>query len=643
MLVFTTNPVSLRKLLEDVEVGKIQLPEFQRRWVWDDYRIRALLASISRGFPVGAIMTLDAGGDTRFKARPVEGANSEVANAIDLFLLDGQQRITSLYQALRYPGPVDTHDSRGGRIRRWYYIDMLKAMDPVSDREDAIVSVPENKRVTRDFGRETALDLSTPELEYRNHMIPTEHLLQPMNWMFAYQGYWQQAGTHPHENLIDFSDRFNKNILEVFGGYLLPVIGLTRETPKEAVCTVFEKVNTGGVTLTVFELVTATFAADDFDLRDDWDQRRQRLHTDFAVLRGIQGEQFLQAVALLATQQRRREKEERGEPAKQLPSIGCQKRDILELKLNEYRDWSDKVADGFKQAAKFLHRQFVFKQWDVPYNTQLVPLAALFVELGNELEPAIATQRLERWFWSGIFSEAYGGGVETQYALDLDQVASYVRTGVEPRLITEASFNPERLISLRTRNSAAYKGLYALQMKSGAVDWRTGDPLTLSTYHDQAIDIHHIFPVAWCQKREAPIPRSLYDSIINKTPIDASTNRIIGSAAPSRYLGRLEKDNPKDNLRSVLQRHWLDYDLLEGDQFAECFVARGEAMLNLIFEAMGRANPGGEEVFRNTLIRAGVVPEEPEPTAPLEIEGFDDPEPDYDEIGSAAYEDGGAT
>ena len=464
-----------------------------------------------------------------------------------------------------------------------------------------------------------------------------------MNWMFAYQGFWHQAGTHPNENIIEFSERFNNKILEVFGGYLLPVIGLNRETPKEAVCTVFEKVNTGGVTLTVFELVTATFAADDFDLRNDWDERRERMHNDFAVLRGIQGEQFLQAVTLLATQQRRREKETLSEPVNQIPAIGCQKRDILELMLGEYKEWADNVEEGFKRAARFLHGQFVFKQGDVPYNTQLVPLAALFVELGKELDPSVARQSLERWFWSGIFSEAYGGGVETQYALDLDQVARYVRTGAEPRLITEASFNPERLISLRTRNSAAYKGLYALQMKSGAVDWRTGDPLTLSTYHDQAIDIHHIFPVAWCQKQEAPVPRSLYDSIINKTPIDASTNRIIGGAAPSRYLERLKQDNPEDNLRSVLQRHWLDYDRLKVDQFAECFAERGEAMLNLIFEAMGKARPGGGEVFRNTLIREKVISAETQPVEPGEIEGFDDPEPDYDEIGSAAYEDGGAT
>ncbi len=70
---FKTNPVSLKELLDDAESGKIQLPHFQRGWVWDDDRIRGLLASISRGFPVGAIMTLEAGGEIRLNPNPPKG------------------------------------------------------------------------------------------------------------------------------------------------------------------------------------------------------------------------------------------------------------------------------------------------------------------------------------------------------------------------------------------------------------------------------------------------------------------------------------------------------------------------------------------------------------------------------------------
>ena len=398
---------------------------------------------------------------------------------------------------------------------------------------------------------------------------------------------------------------------------------MDKDTPKEAVCTVFEKVNTGGVTLTTFELVTAIFAADDFSLRDDWNDRRNILRSQFAVLRGIEGEHFLQAVALLTSQQRRRRSIDKGDTPDQAPAVSCKKRDLLDLSLPDYRDWADKVQSGFLEAGKFLRRQFVFAQYDVPYNTQLIPLAALFVELGGELKPARAVKRLERWYWSGIFSEAYRAGAETQFALDLVQVGDYVRTSEEPRLLTEASFVPERLISLRTRNSAAYKGLYALQMKSGAADWRTGNPLSLAAWHTENIDIHHIFPVAWCVSRQKPIPAWLYNSVINKTPIDAETNRIVGGQSPSLYCAKL--DQHVENLDQVLQEHWIRPDLLRNDRFAESFVERGQSMFELIHKSMGKQSGDGRAAFRNALNSSGYT------------DMFDDEVDDYDVVGDAAY------
>ena len=260
---FKTNPVSLKELLDSAGSGKIQLPDFQRGWVWDDDRIRGLLASISRGFPVGAIMTLEAGGEIRLKSRMIEGAQEQPTNRADAFLLDGQQRLTSLYQSLWHEGPVDTHDNRGRRIQRCYYVDMLAAMDPNKDREEAIVSVPVDKKETRNFGREIVRDLSSLELEYEQHMMPTERLLDSsLSWLFGYIGHWRgRDDEHPDGGGSAFYERFNQSVMSAFRDYSLPVISLDRDIPKEAVCTVFEKVNTGGVTLSMFELVTASFAA----------------------------------------------------------------------------------------------------------------------------------------------------------------------------------------------------------------------------------------------------------------------------------------------------------------------------------------------------------------------------------------------
>ena len=605
---FTTNPVLLKTLLNEVEAGKIQLPDFQRGWIWDDGRIRGLLASISKGFPVGAIMTLSAGSDIRFRARPIEGVDPNTISTPDTFLLDGQQRLTTLYQSLRHPKAVNTSDSRRQKAKRWYYIDMRSALDAYADREDAVISVPEVKIVTEDFGRKEVRNLSTEEQEFKQHMIPTESLMEPMKWMLGYFKFWDNSPEpHPEGDAIAFFERFQVEVQANFSAYQLPVINLGASTPKEAVCTVFEKVNTGGVILNVFELATASFAADaeSFSLRDDWESRRSRLFSSSGVLQSLEGDQFLQAVALLKTQEDRRSALQKGITAGQAPAVGCKKKDILDLHLNDYLRWADKVEAGFKEAAKFLRNQFVFGRRNVPYNTQLVPLAVLYVELGEELGTAIAKERLERWYWSGVFGEIYGGSVETQFALDLVEVAVFVRGGASPRLINEASFIPERLITLRSRLSAAFKGVYALQMKNGAADWITGQPLTIANYDNEHIDVHHIFPVAWCRRATPEVPRRLYDSIINKTPIDALTNKKIGGRAPSQYLERIQQDTPPEKLDEVLTAHWLDVNHLASDDFAGSFVERGEAMLKLIGKAMGRDLGSGRNVFLNALSSAG--------------------------------------
>ena len=610
MKTFTTNPFSLKDLLDLVEAGKIQLPDFQRGWVWDDERIRSLLVSISRGFPVGAVMTLDAGGDIRFRSRRlVEGAaTKDSSQPVEHYLLDGQQRLTSLYQAMRHAGPVETRNRPGGKkVRKWYYVDMQGALDPSVDRDDTIRSVPEDRIVRSNIGRTVELDLSSRDHEFERHMIPTEKVMNVLEWSLDYIQYWQRRGGHPHGDPTTFFRRFKDDVLDSFTEYELPVINLVKETPKEAVCTVFEKVNTGGVTLSVFELVTASFAADDFSLRDDWEACKERLHSEFGVLQGLQGDQFLQAVTLLATQARNREAAAKDGPPKQAPGIGCKRADILNLGLDEYRKWADRAEAGFRKAAKFLHGQYVFTAGNVPYGTQLVPLAALYAELGGELATANAQEKLNHWFWCGVFGEAYGSAVETQFALDLPQVAGYVRGGPEPTLVTQANFTPERLLALRTRNSAAYKGLYALQMKSGAADWISGEPLSLATWHGEGVDVHHVFPVAWCRKATPPIARGLYDSIINKTPIDTVTNLKLGGKAPSRYLERLRRGIDEDRLRRVLEAHWIDRHALEQDRFGDFFVERGQAMLDLINRTMGKPAADGREVFRNALDSASLA------------------------------------
>ena len=565
---------SLDKMLNEASDGSTQLPDFQRGWVWDDDHVKGLLASISLGYPIGAVMMLQVGGETvRFRQRPLEGAPTSATRDPERLILDGQQRLTSLFQSLRLDRPVQTLDQRGRKIERWYYIDMRKALDKNADREDAVVSLPADRQVKR-FGRDVVEDYSTREREYAAMLFPLSEVFDTDEWIEGFQEHW----AYDREK-IRFWHAFNRSIVKRFEQYQVPVIELGKDTPKEAVCQVFEKVNTGGVTLTVFELLTATFAADDFELRPDWEKRERRIRSQ-SIFDGVSNTDFLQAVTLLATQERRNAALSDGADEDRAPGIGCKRTDMLKLELVDYQRWAEPLMAGFERAARFLHSQHLYDAKFLPYGSQLIPLAAILTLLGKGWEPHAAREKLARWYWCGVFGELYGSASETRFARDLPQVIEWIRhDGPKPDTIYDADFAKTRLLTLRTRNSAAYKGIYALL-------WKTGEESSIQVYFNESIDIHHIFPQQWCL--ENGIEPGRCDSIVNKTPLAARTNRSIGGQAPSEYLKRIEGEVPRDNLDEHLRTHLLDPAHLRADDFDGFFAARRSALLRVIQKEMGK-------------------------------------------------------
>jgi hypothetical protein len=579
---FDSTKESLLDLLRHIRDGRTQLPDFQRGWVWDDEHIRSLLASVSLSYPIGAVMMLQTGNaDVRFKPRLVEGVVLKPEPEPERLILDGQQRLTSLLQSLFLGEPVLTRDQRGHPIKRWYYIDIVNALDPNGDRDEAIVSLPD-ERIVRNFRGEVIADYSTAAKEYEAGLFPLAQVFDCSNWRSGHNEYWDYDRAK-----VKLFDAFEKEIVKRFELYQIPLILLRKETPKEAVCQVFEKVNTGGVSLTVFELLTATFAADDFNLREDWQERERRLYK-YGLLHGIQSNDVLQAISLLATRARRRAYLATGGPVDAAPGISCKRKDILRLSLEDYKTWIGPVVGGLEAAAKLLFEQKLFAARDLPYRTQLVPLAAILATLGAAADNAGVRAKLMRWYWCGVFGELYGGAIETRFTKDLPEVLEWIEGGTEPDTVIDANFSPARLLTLRTRNSAAYKGLSAILLRDGGQDFRSGKPVEAAMYFDDRIDIHHIFPQDWCKKRG--IERRRFNSIVNKTPLDARTNRMISNNAPSVYLGRLQKSAGIDaaTMDGILASHVINPAPMRSDDFDTFFAKREEALLDRIERAMGK-------------------------------------------------------
>lgn len=578
----------LRRLLDDVNTGKIQLPEFQRSWTWDDNRIRGILASLSQGYPMGAIMRLQYGNESiRFKYRTIEGVKAPGITP-DYLVLDGQQRLTSMFRATFSPDPVATKTDKGKQIDRYYYLDINACLDENADRLDAVLSVPKDRKVKTNFDRDVVLDLSSRELEYQHEMFPLNIIFDSNareDWADGYKDF--HGNTPACKNKYK---QFRSEVLDTITGYKLPVITLDKTTPREAVCKVFENVNTGGVALTVFELVTASFATYEFDLRKDWEACRdiiwgknEPLNTD--VMYGVDETAFLTAVTLYTTY-------------KAATATTCKKKDVLALSFEDYQANKGILLEGYKLARKFLFSQYVFRQRDLPYTTQLIPLAAICAVIGKSVFDQPQTRDiLSQWFWCGIMGEMYGGANETRYANDIEDVVAAINgKPSQNRTINSAFFSATRLLSLQTRLSAAYKGIMALVYRESCRDFYKGTTMDIVKSMDEAPDIHHIFPEIYCIKKG--YRKEKWNSIVNKTPLLPESNRSIGGDAPSIYSAKIIKKANIDEaqLRMRVESHLVDYDAFIADDFDAYFIARAKRLLAVIESAMGKsvADKGAE-------------------------------------------------
>jgi hypothetical protein len=589
---FDTTKEDLKDILREVDSGKLQLPDFQRDYVWNDEDIRSLIASIAKGFPVGALLTLETGGEVNFKPRLLEGVPAKEVKPAEL-LLDGQQRMTSLFQAMYSRAPVQTKTPQNKRIERYYFIDIKKAVTLGADFFEAIVAVPQDGIVRSDFGRKVDIDLSTEDKHFEQDMFPLNRIFDSHHWIYDWQDHAKSHG----RDVYDLERAFFHHVVDVVDHYKMPIIRLDKTNTREAICLVFEKVNVGGQKLDAFELVTAVYAAQRFDLRQDWNgsdkppspgrKRRMIGNPPRDVLTRLASTDFLQACTLLHTRRCRLDAEAGGKSGKDLPQVTCRRGALLALPLDAYRAHADAVQSGFVETARFLNAQKIIWVKDIPYPPLLVALASVFAIMGKEAKTARAEGQLEQWFWSVALGELYGSATESRLARDVPELVSWIGGAAQPpRSLDEAVFRSQRLRSLRSRGSAAYKAIHALLMHHGCRDFITGKSTDLMTFFNDDIDIHHIFPRAWCKKHG--IEQKVCNAIINKTPLSKLSNIAVGGEAPSIYLKRIEDKQgiSSDELDAILRTHLIEPSLLRNDDFDSFYVARQQALEDLIANAM---------------------------------------------------------
>ena len=547
-----TNPKPLKELLAQINGKEAALPDFQRDFVWDPNATQELLVSIASNYPAGSLLRIRNTHDL-FACREFQGAPSIEKQRPTYLVLDGQQRLTSLYQAFFGVG-----DHR-------YFLD-LKALIDGKDFEDCISHLRHNSKAAK-------------ELEQVERQ--REQLKLPLSVVKGAERSGYQDWCDDALDLID--DKAKRDSLrnqlkdkvrpwiDCIEAYHFPVVTLSDSTSAEAVCTIFETLNRTGVKLTPFELLTARFWPRGVNLRQLWASARE---TEPSIQEfGIDPYYLLQAVALVS---------------RTAPS--CKRGDVLQLEADIVNKFWEPVVAGFAKAIEILRDDcgVMTPQW-LPYSTLLVPLAAVLTKhpLPGTAAAGAARQKLGQWFWCSTFGQTYEGSSNSQAAQDFSEVLGWLDGGSPPESVKGFKFDPRILIDTTVRQRALYSGVICLLLRNHPRDFYNGARLTGDLIVEHQVDDHHIFPDAFLGESVEP---RLKNCVINRTLIDRKTNIRIGKRAPSKYMADIRKELGPAVFQQLLKSHLLPSDddsALWNDNFANLLAWRTEAVWQEIKNVTG--------------------------------------------------------
>jgi hypothetical protein len=518
---FDAQPVELYGLLSEIDQGRIALPDFQRSFVWESAAITKLITSIAQRYPAGSLLLWNPG-TTEMQWRPVENASNQISSPPSQVILDGQQRLTSVYQAIYGKG-----DNR-------FYLDLQPLINgsPLDEDHILVLSIEE----------ETKQDLTHPLQQVRRRLFPLAAL---KGGQAAFRSWKKLArreepSTGSANALEDALDAIEDDLIASIANYEFPVVTLSKETPLDAVCRIFETVNSTGKPLSTFELLTARFWPQGINLRDRWESATQAepLIDSFDV----DPYYALQIVSLLSY-----------DPPK------CNPKAVTELKVASIESNWQKAVTGLREALDFLQSDVgvITRNW-LPYDPMIIPLAAFMGSRSPEAGPQEGSTRvnLRRWYWCSVFSQAYEQGASSRAAADFQVLLSWLgsRRGQVPDVISSFKFDPELLRKVTTKQRALYRACMSMIIRKRICDIHTGTQITEDQLAAKRTHSHHIFPKKMLS--ELNIEGDIVDCVLNRTLVGSRTNSSIGKTSPSIYFGSIQSALG-DKFAEVLEGHLI--------------------------------------------------------------------------------------
>ena len=597
--IFTAKPQQLSELLKGIHNQKIALPDFQRPWVWEPQMVFDLIISVAYRYPAGSLLTMQVT-DGGFALRPFEGSGENLQEKPNLMILDGQQRLTSLYQALFSRDGV-LHKGR----RYHFYIDVPLLMsdendciydgDPCFDKALFFVTVDRKTGLQvryKDLQPLYEISDRAKQLEYG--CLPVWTVFDDDSQLTRWRDEYLTSIVGEDAPLSSYKEqqhRWEKLVqpwIKRMRDYPFPVVELAPDMPLGAICHIFEKVNSTGVPLDVFDLCNAILWSQGFLLNRQWeDLKKKKLQAKFPM-QNLEGPHFLMGISLLDTMERKA-----ADPDGNI-GVMCRKQDVMRIGRDQMEKWWDVLADGYLEAAKFMRDQGVIASRIRPYTTLIVPLAAILAYIKwkkGQAHVGPAWKKIGHWYWCSVFTQRYSSQVEYSAAQDFEQVVNWtINGGPEPDVVRTFNFRSDYLQEITSLRNVIYKGILCLLAREGAKDFGGGGKLTTELFADTSQDHHHIFPTDALKTLGVEDRRA--NSIINKTLISSATNRRIGGRLPSQYRKFLsESIDAKDPspFDEILESHCVSPLTLKNNDWPAFVEDRRERLRSVIEKACGKS------------------------------------------------------
>jgi hypothetical protein len=572
---FQPGKESLESLLLGIHQGKTVLPAFQRRFEWEYDRQEALLRSIINGYPAGSLLFLQYPKKGDLGKRLLDGVEElKTATFPDRVILDGQQRLTTLYQMLY---------DRGYHSRRAFV-----SIETVKEFFDKNGNLPEsNTKAGIELVKQCIklIDIKTAasrygdlQSQFQDHMIPlsctfgkAEFVCDGNSELTSFDSwkarYVEQYAKDKNERLAlnTMVGEIKNRLIKPIESYDFPIVLLLEKTEPHAVCQVFVDINIQQKALSPFEVVAARVWPYGTNLYHELEKPQAKtLIQDSGIAPVIP----LKAIALLQTWLD-------GE----WEIVDCGKKALYQIKPENFKEvWSIAVNAVSRMLTLLKAECGVLNKRFLPYSALLASMSAVLMDAESEKIPKEdVKKKLLCWYWCSVFSERYAGGTDTKNAVDFLELRKWLH-GEKPPAVVEyfpQIFNADSLQS--TVSGGKYTGVLCLILRNRAKDFKTCQTISTSLMLSENIDDHHMFPDDYLEKDLKINDNVKRSCILNRALLDEQTNENIRRKAPSTYLRKLRKAIGGQELEAVLESQLLPTDKTSGlfaDDYAKFLAER---------------------------------------------------------------------